>query len=271
MATTVSKQILATALGVTRQSLYYQHVQDQKDWETKILIEQALHERPAYGHKRLAIKLGINKKRVLRVMKVFGIKPYRRHGKKYKKVPKNKGNVYPNLLLTTMPQYPHHIWACDFTHLSFHGRTIYVATVIDLFTRQLVGYNVLKNHSTDLIIPALQMAVWAYGTPEILHSDQGSEYTSHLNISMLKQIGVVPSMSRAGCPWENGYQESFYDKFKIDLGDPGRFDTIGELTYAVYQTMVDYNTGRIHTSIGMPPQKYAILNASLSINQPSLS
>jgi len=68
-------------LGVSRSSLYYKPKQLAKDWQTKQKIEEVLHEHPSYGHKRIALALRLNKKRILRVMKLFGIKPYRRHRK----------------------------------------------------------------------------------------------------------------------------------------------------------------------------------------------
>ena len=64
-------------------------------------------------------------------------------------------------------------------------------------------------------------------------------------------------MSQKGCPWENGYQESFYDKFKVDLGDPNRFNHLGELVWAIYKTIYDYNNTRIQTTLKMPPAEFA--------------
>ena len=81
----VSKTKSAIALGISRSMLYYEPKQDKKDWQTKIKIEKALHDNSSYGHKRLAWHLKLNKKRILRVMKKYGIKPYRRHGTKYRK------------------------------------------------------------------------------------------------------------------------------------------------------------------------------------------
>ena len=66
-----------------------------------------------------------------------------------------------------------------------------------------------------------------------------------------------------GCPWENGYQESFHSQFKVDLGDPNRFKTLGELVYTIYQTIYAYNHTRIHTALKMPPEQFA-LKAALS-------
>ncbi len=74
---------------------------------------------------------------------------------------------------------------------------------------------------------------------------------------ILDGCGIVISRSRPGCPWENGYQESFYDKFKVDLGDPNRFKTLGELVAEIYRTLWDYNNTRIHSALNMPPVVFA--------------
>lgn len=253
---TSNKTILAKELGISRSNLYYKHQLPEKDWLLKQRIEEALHEEPSYGHKRIAWKLGINKKRARRVMRLFGMKPYRRRGKKYPKT-KDISAQYPNLLLTHTPQYPHHIWTSDFTHLSFHGKTIYVATVMDLFGREIVGYSVLTTHATQLVTQALLSATHHYPLPTMLHSDQGSEYASKDYVAFVGALGIQPSMSHKGSPWENGYQESFYDKFKIDLGDPNRFESLGELVAAIAETLYRYNHSRIHTILKMPPAIFA--------------
>jgi len=102
----------ATQIGISRTHQYYKHKQPEKDWKTKQMIENALRDHPSYGHKRLAIHLKINKKRVSRVMKLFGIKPYRRTAKKAF-VSKPKDSVFPNLLIHEVPQGPGDIYASD--------------------------------------------------------------------------------------------------------------------------------------------------------------
>mgnify|MGYP001610886292 FL=1 len=104
---------------------------------------------------------------------------------------------------------------------------------------------------------ALLSAVSRYPAPEILHSDQGSEYKSKDYIALAENLGIKVSMSRKGSPWENGYQESFYSQFKVDLGDPNRFDRLGELVWAIYKTIYEYNNSRIHRSLKMPPAEFA--------------
>lgn len=94
--------------------------------------------------------------------------------------------------------------------------------------------------------------------PKIFHSDNGSEYDSKIFIEALETIGVSISRSAPGCPWENGYQESFYDKFKVDLGDPSRFKTLGEFIYEIYRQIYIYNNTRIHTSLKMSPVQFVL-------------
>jgi transposase InsO family protein len=244
-------------LGVSRQLLYYRHKKPAKDWELKIKMEEVLREHPSYGHKRLAIHLKINKKRILRVMKLFGIKPYRKRGKKFRYVKANRDIEFPNLLLTNFPFRPNQIWASDFTHIAFRGQWIYLATIIDLFNREIVGFSVLTSHSAQLVINTLFSATTNHPAPHILHSDHGSEYASADYSTICHSLGIKQSMSQPGCPWENGYQESFYSQFKMDLGDSDRFESLGELVYAIYKTIHSYNYSRIHSKLKMPPVLYS--------------
>ena len=123
------KAIRARELGVSRASLYYKPKKPDQDWQLKCQMEEVLREHPSYGHRRLAIHLRMNKKRISRVMRLFGIRPYRRHVKKWKRT-KNIKVKYPNYLLTTYPQYENHIWVTDFTRLKFKGKIVYVARAI---------------------------------------------------------------------------------------------------------------------------------------------
>ena len=253
-----NKTDIAVRLGVSRASLYYKPKQPQKDWELKCNIEEVLHEHPSYGHRRLALELKVNKKRVRRVMKLFGIQPYRRRGRQWTKPKEQPENVVKNLLLTTEPAYPNHVWVTDFTHIDWKNVTIYLCTMMDLFTRRVTGFCILTNHGTPLIYNALFSGIHKHPSPEILHSDRGSEYTSKDMKLLCELFGITQSMSRAGCPWENGYQESFYSQFKVDLGDPNRFNQLGELVYEIYRRIYVYNTSRIHTALRMSPQSFAL-------------
>jgi putative transposase len=265
----LSKKELANKLSVSISSLYYKPVKPQKDWLLKNQIEKVLHEHPSYGYRRIALELKINKKKARRNMRLFGIKPYRRRGRKFKKI-KDLSMVYPNLLQTLpFPTRPNVIWVSDFTYIPFHGRVVYLATVMDVFDRNVVGWGLLTTHAVQLPLLALMDAVEKYGRPIVLHSDQGSEYKSKIYTGFAISLGVQPSMSHKGSPWENGFQESFYSQFKVDLGDPNRYRTLGELAVAIYLQLYYYNHKRIHTSLKMPPAKY-VERRLLTTNQVSV-
>lgn len=257
----LTKTQLARQLGVSRSGLYYQRKMPEKDWRLKQQIETVLHDNPSYGHKRIAPALGRNKKPILRVMKKFGIKPYRRRAKKPRKR-RDEGQLpvpYQNLLLQLpLPDKPHLVWVKDFTYLWFRSRFVYLATVMDIFTRLVVGWSLLTSHSVALVKSALIDALETQGRqPVYAHSDQGREYTAKEYLTLVEGLGITVSMSRKASPWENGYQESFYSQFKLDLGDPNRHEALGELTAAVAHQIHYYNNYRIHTELKMPPAEYA--------------
>lgn len=252
-----SKTARARELGLYRGFLYYKPKKPDKDWALKCQIEEVLRIHPSYGSPRIAIELKRNHKPVERVMKLFGIKAYRRRGKKWRKTKKIKV-VYPNLLLTNYPAYPNHIWTADFTHVNYRNKIVYIATVLDLHTRKIVGVAIYTTHALQLVLSALMSALHNNPRPTIFHSDNGSEYNAEVFINALTTVGISISRSAPGCPWENGYQESFHSQFKVDLGDPNRFTTLGELVYEIYQTIYTYNHTRIHTALKMPPVQFAL-------------
>lgn len=253
-----NKTELAQVLGISRSTLYYKPKKDERDWQLKRQIEEVLRMpgKHSYGSRRIAIHLGVNRKKAQRVMRRFGIKPYRRRRRKWFKS-KVKKSIYANLLPTIMPAYPHHVWAADFTELSFKDRTVYVATVVDLYTREVVGIAVSLRKGAQLVLQALFHAIFSYPRPEIFHSDNGKDYDAKTYTETLRDFGIRISRSHPGCPWENGYQESFYDKFKLDLGDPNRFHSLGELVAEIYHTIWNYNNTRIHSALKMPPRMFA--------------
>lgn len=255
-ASRLNKSALARRLGISRSSLYHRSHKQEKDWRLKQHIEAVLHDHPSYGHRRIALALRLNKKRIRRVMKKFGLKPYRRRGKRYKKI-KDFSLKYPNLLLTIIPSYRHQVWVSDFTYLGFHGTTVYVGTVLDIWGREIVGVSVLTTHSTHLVIQALWNALLHHPRPEIFHSDNGAEYEALAFRSIVTQLGIRISRSRPRSPWENGYQESFYSQFKVELGDPNRFSSLGELVAEIYRLIHYYNTQRIHSALRMAPRQFS--------------
>ncbi len=258
----VSKTQLAKELGISRGMLYYEHKRPLIDAEVKNQIEAILATKgkQSYGHKRLALELKLNKKRVLRVMKKYGIKPYRRRGKKpVKKADLGKpASIHENLIKTICPIAPSVIWVCDFTYIKYQYRFIYLATMMDLFTREVVGYNILRFHTSDLVCGAVEDALnYTNGQiPLFIHSDQGSEYNSQKHTAMVEKLGIEISMSKKASPWENGYQESFFSQFKLDLGDPNRFSELGELIEEIEHVIYRHNNVKMHSVLKMTPIEY---------------
>ncbi|MEK7158353.1 MAG: IS3 family transposase [Patescibacteria group bacterium] len=260
--TTTTKTALARELGVARSSLYYRPIRPHNDEEFKQQLLTVTNEHPAYGHKRIAMALGWNKKKALRLMKAFHIRPLLQRKRPVK--PGDQGNLptnVPNIAKTLCPIQPHALWVGDFTYLPWHGNTfIYVATVLDVYTREILGWHIGTHHSTDLVIAAFLDACERTGkTPKIFHSDQGSEYVSGDYEQLPQDLHVMISHSKKSSPWENGYQESFYNNFKLELGNPRQYTELGELTEKIHRQLHYYNTRRIHTSIKMPPQTFRLL------------
>lgn len=219
-------------------------------------IEAVMTDHPGYGSPRIAMELKRNRKAVSRVMRLFGLKAYRRRGRKPRKKGYARGD-YPNLLKTTIPSHPHHVWVADFTYIPYQGKFLYLATVTDIVTREVVGMAVQTRHGAMLVVAALFSAVANHPRPTIFHSDNGREYGSKVFVRALRRLGIMISRSAKSSPWENGYQESFYSQFKIDLGDPERFKSAGELVYEIYRLLWEYNHTRIHSALRMPPLRFA--------------
>jgi len=172
---------------------------------------------------------------------------------------------YPNLIKGSYPIKPEVILVGDFTRIPYKDGIVYLATYMDLFTREIVGWNISTKHTSELVMNALFDAIKTLGKiPKIVHTDQGSEYQSKDYLSMLLKLGIQVSMSKKASPWENAYQESWYDNFKTDLGlEFDRFNDIGELIEAIHQTINYYNNKRIHTKLKMPPAKFKSLSLTV--------
>lgn len=254
-----TKTALAKELGIARSSLYYKPKKPLKDNAVKKHIDSVMNEHKAYGHRRVALALGMNKKKINRVMKKFGLKPYIRRAKRPFKpddVDKKEQNK-ENIAIRLCPIRAYVVWAGDFTYFWFGGRFWYLATVIDVFTREIVGWHIANHHTTGLIVEAFKDAAQrTKRTPIWFHSDQGSEYVSGIYELLLIGHGVIPSQSKKASPWQNGFQESFYSNFKLELENITRFNDVGELIEAIHQQIAYYNQRRIHTALKMPPIKF---------------
>lgn len=242
-----------------RSSLYYKPKKPPADEEGKNKIIAVMVEHPAYGSRRVAVALGLNRKAAKRVMRAFGLKPRIRRGARFSK-PDDLGRpetLIPNVLKALCPIGMNVVWAGDFTYLWFVDRFWCAATVIDVFTREIVGWHIANHHTTALAIEAFKDAARRTGeAPKRFHSDQGSEYVAGAYESLLAAYGAAASQSRKSSPRQNGFQESFCSQFKPELGDTRYFAQVGQLIEAIRQRIGYYDTRRIHLAIKMPPAAF---------------
>ena len=255
----LKKTVLAKKLGLARSTLYYRSKKRGLDEEAKLLIIEVMLANPSYGHRRVAIELGWNKKKAKRLMTKFSLKPKLRRGQKWQK----KGDLglvptgYQNLISNWCPIAPDVVWCADFTYLKIRDSFLYLATVIDIYTKEIVGFALSRRHNRFLVKEAtLEAVVKRSKLPQYFHTDQGSEYQSEEHITLLENMDVEISMSQKGSPWQNGYQESFYSQFKLELGSFNQLKNDGEIAEAIYRQIYYYNHLRIHTAIKMQPRRF---------------
>ncbi len=254
----ISKRALARSLGISRSNLYYVPKRPAKDEALRKQLMEIWREHPAYGHRRMAMHLKINKKRILRVMRKFKLYPVLvRKKRSYRQ--RQTSTVIPNRIKEYRAVSPDTVWVGDFTYLWYCGRYIYLATVLDTFTREVIGWQIGLHHTTQLVVDVLLEARRKRETtPRIFHSDQGSEYASAQCIEWLVANNILPSHSPKGKPWINGRQESFFSSFKLEFGKASRFRTFDKLIEGIGQHIFYYNTKRIHSALKMPPQQFRL-------------
>jgi putative transposase len=252
----LSKTAVARQFGIGRSTLYVQSArQIAKDKALLANVLSTIRDHPHYGHRRLGLALGRSKNTILRIMRKYGLKVKRRRKRpNYRANKGGNGVQIPNRIKRLSPACPDGIWAGDFTYLSYHGFFLYLATVLDLYTREVVGWALGFHHSADLVITALEDAKRKRGTTaHTFHSDQGSEYDSIACRAWLLAHRVLPSQSAKAHPWENGRQEAFFRTFKDELGNVNEFLSLEDLIEAIHHQIHYYNTERIHGVLKMTP------------------
>lgn len=229
-------------------------------------------EHPYYGVRRLAIHLNWSQKKTRRIRTLAGVvipratKKHRSHSIKAEIVaPANALKPYAVFKDENRPQdgqsYSGMVnsgaWVQDFTHLWVERSWYYLAVVLDLRTRQVVGWRLGANHSSDLTYAAILDGLSKHDPPAILHSDQGSEYLSFKHEVLCQKMEIVLSASDKASPWQNGFMERWFGNFKLEIGSLSRFKDISEIHEAVALQIYYYNTKRIHTSLKTTPVAYA--------------
>lgn len=222
---------------------------------------QAIHKalRGAYGSPRMVRELrGLgypaSKLRVERLMRENGIRA--RHKRRYKATTDSKHAlpIAPNRLDRNFsPAAPNQAWSADITYIWTDEGWLYLAAVLDLFNREIVGWSIKPRMTADIVTDALTMA-WFRRKPAaglIHHSDRGSQYASHVFQGKLAEYDMVCSMSRKGNCWDNAPTESFFNSLKNERVHGARYATREEAQADLFDYIeVFYNRSRRHSTLG---------------------
>lgn len=250
-------QVVCEVVGYPRSSYYAQRHSQQPKEETqlKATITDLAGQWPTYGYRRITAMLHrqgqlVNSKRVRRLMGHLGLK-----GKPVVKRCRTTNSNhrfgrYPNLVYKLKIIQPEQVWVGDITYIRLNQEFIYLAVVMDVFTRSIRGWHLGRSLSQELSLTALNKAL-ANHQPQIHHSDQGVQYAATAYVQRLREHKIAISMAEVGEPRQNGYAERLMRTIKeaeVDLSDYQSFADayhhIGQFLEQVYLHQ------RIHSSLG---------------------
>lgn len=265
--------VLCSTLQVSRSAYYAwsnrrsgEEVKQQEDAQLKERIQE-IHgqSRGTYGRPRLQEALAqqgwpCGKHRLTRLMKELGIEGVQK--KRYRALTTQSDPRYevaPNLLKAEpAPEAPDEVWATDITYVRTEEGWAYLAAVLDLYSRKIVGWAVSDRIDQQLTLTALDRALMNRKPPRLHHSDRGSQYACHAYRDRLETYGITASMSRKGNPYDNAMMESFFGTIKNEEVRDQVYPDLATARSAVFSYIETfYNTRRIHTSLsGLSPRDY---------------
>jgi transposase InsO family protein len=248
-------QVLCQVLDFPRSSYYYQpHPRD--DETLKVALQHAAEEWPTYGYRRLTVQVRrddqivVNGKRVRRLVKLMHL------GRKRKRKTRRTTNSqhpfprYPNLVQDLEIVRPNQVWVVDITYIRLKTEFVYLAVIMDVFTRSIRGWYLSRNLDQDLTLTALKRAL-EHRTPEIHHSDQGIQYAATAYTDLLRTTGVAISMAEVGEATQNGYAERLIRTIKEEEVDLSDYLDFADAYHQIGRFLEDvYMRKRIHSSLG---------------------
>jgi putative transposase len=255
-------RVVCRLLGVPRSSVYYTPTpaSDQAMYKSTLLDLAA--EFPAYGYRRLTVMMRrsgwkVNTKRVRRWMdelNLTGTPPARRT-----RTTDSRHDFprYENLVKDLKIQCPNQVWVADITYIRLHQEFVYLAVLMDVFTRSIRGWHLGRDLNQGLTLAALERAL-AVAVPQLHHSDQGVQYAATAYVERLKRLGVTLSMAAVGEPRENGFAERLMRTIKEEEVDRSEYRDLADARRQIGHFIDSvYNLKRIHSSLGyLTPREF---------------
>lgn len=264
---------LSEAFGVSTSGLHKARRKGRepgaRERGNQVLLEEIenIHQehKGRYGSPRITLELQrrghrCGENRVARIMRENGIEGIASRRKRPRTTDSlHRGRVAPNRLKGLEITRPNQAWAMDITYVEAGGGFVYLAAVLDLFTRRITGWQIADHMRSELVEDALRNAAFRTGASGMLiHSDRGSQYCSDEFIELSESLGCTRSMSAKGNCYDNAAMESFFGVIKREELDRLDFKDLAEARATVFDYIEGYyNTRRLHTSIGMPPEEFA--------------
>lgn len=260
-------------MSLARSTYYYQIKnrpriveKEKSDAQVKDLIDGVHIDFPYYGYRMLHAELLrrghlINEKKIRRIQRKFGL--FAIMVRKFIRTTDSDHNhrIYPNLL-KLLPDITelNRVWVTDITYVRIEAGFVFVAIVMDLCSRKVVGYAISKRIDRQLTLGALRMAIETRkpGPGLIHHSDRGVQYACDDYIALMKSSGISPSMSRSGNPYDNAFMESFMKTLKYNEIYLNHYETWNDVLDRVPDFIEEvYNKKRLHSSLGyLTPEEF---------------
>ena len=267
---------ICRVLDVARSTVYYERQpKDEQAW--RAAVEQVCGTFPTYSSRRVAMQLRrqpyqmrVNRKRAQRIMRQMGLQGRVRRRKVRTTDSRHDYPRYPNLVKGVQAACPDHIWVADITYIRLQSEWVYLAVIMDMYTRASRGWQLSRSLDKQLTLTALRCAL-AEHVPTIHHSDQGSQYAATDYIDLLAQHHVQVSMAAAGTPQDNGYAERLMRTIKEEEVYLSDYRTFAEAYTQIGHFIEDvYQTKRIHSALGyLTPVEFEATWAQPSVEQMS--
>jgi transposase InsO family protein len=251
-----SVEAACDVVGVARSTYYYQS-QRQDESQIDGDLQTVAGQYPKYGTRRITHQLrrapyhyGLNRKRVQRIMRQKKLLRLVKRARYRTTNSLHPYPRYPNLVQELKITRPEQVWVCDITYIKLRQGFVFLAIVMDVFTRAIRGWHLSRSLDVDLTRSALQRAL-SLCIPEIHHSDQGIQYAAQAYTDLLQKYGVQISMAAQGKPEENGYAERLMRTIKEEEVDLSEYNDFADAAKQIGRFIEDvYMTKRIHSALG---------------------